>query len=178
MYGLPHVGIISQKLLKEQLENHGYRQSDKTPVFWKHNTRPISFTLIDYDLGVKYVGKKHVNHLINVMKKHYTVAEDWEGENYGGITLGWYYTKRKVNLSMPEYVKDYLIQFQHTLRKLTNQPHKHIIPAFGAAIQYENAADTSNKLDDNGKSLYNKSPVLSSIMLKRWTQQFWQPLEQ
>ena len=148
------------------------------PGVRKDDTQPISFTLIVDDFGVKYVGKIHIIHLTNVMRKHYTVTEDWEGENYGGITLGWYYTKRKVNFSMPEYVKDSLIQFQHMLRKLTNQPHKHIIPAFGAAIQYENAADTSNKLDDNGKSLYNKSPVLSSIMLKRWTQQCLYPSAQ
>ena len=33
--------------------------------------------------------------------------------------------------------------------KLTDQPHKHIIPVFGATIQYAKAVDTSNKLDDN-----------------------------
>ena len=52
---------------------------------------------------------------------------------------------------MPEYVKDSLILFQHTLQILTYQPHKHIIPVFGATIQYAKASDTSNKLDDNGK---------------------------
>ena len=77
MYSLPHVGIISQKLLKERLENHGYRQSDKTPGFWKHDTRPFSFTVIVDDFRAKYVGKKHANHLINVLNKHYTVTEDW-----------------------------------------------------------------------------------------------------
>ena len=77
MYGLPHAGIIAQKLLKERLENNGYRQSDKTPGFWKHDMRPISFTLIVDDFGVKCIGKKHANHLINVLKKHYTVEEYW-----------------------------------------------------------------------------------------------------
>ena len=57
MYGLMHVGITSQKLLEELLKKHGYRQSDKTPGFWKHDTRPINFTLIVNDFGVKYVGK-------------------------------------------------------------------------------------------------------------------------
>ena len=47
----------------------------------------ISFTLIVDDFGVKYVGKKHANHLIKFFKKYYTVAEYWEGENCGGITL-------------------------------------------------------------------------------------------
>ena len=109
MYGLPHTGIIAQKLLKQRLEKHGYRQSDKTPGFWKHDTRPINFTLIVDDFGFKYVGKKHANHLIKVLKKYYTVAEDWEGEKYDGITLDWDYTKLQVYLSIPEYLKDSLI---------------------------------------------------------------------
>ena len=70
VYVLPQEGIISQKLLEEHIDNQGYRQSDKTPGFWKQDTRLVNFTIIFDDLGVKYVGKKHANHLINVMKKH------------------------------------------------------------------------------------------------------------
>ena len=36
MYGLPHVGIIAQRLLEERLNKAGYHQSDRTPGFWKH----------------------------------------------------------------------------------------------------------------------------------------------
>ena len=43
MYGLPHAGIIAQKLLEERLNAAGYYQSDKTPGFWKHKWRPICF---------------------------------------------------------------------------------------------------------------------------------------
>ena len=52
MYGLLHAVIIAQKLLDERLEQHGYRQSKKTLGFWKHETQPISFTLIVDDFGV------------------------------------------------------------------------------------------------------------------------------
>ena len=178
MYGLTHAGIISHTLLKEGLKKHGYRQSDKTPGFWKQDTQPISLTLIVDDFGVKYVGKKHSNHLIYVLKDLYTVSEDWEGKKYGSITLDWDYTKRQVHLSMPEYVKYDLIWFQHTLRNLTEQPHKHAIPVFGATIQYEKAVDISKKIDDASKILCNKSLVISCTMLKRWNQQQWQPLAQ
>ena len=109
MYGLLHAGIIYQKLHNERLENHGYCQSDKALGFWKHDTQLISFTLIVDDFRDKYFGKKHSNHLINVLKEHYTVAEYWEGEKYGGITLDWDYTKRQVHLYMQEYVKDAMI---------------------------------------------------------------------
>ena len=39
------------------------------------------------------------------------------------------------------------------LRKLTDKPHKHTIPVFGATIQYEKGADTSIKFDNDGKKV-------------------------
>ena len=146
MYGLPHAGIIAQDLLTERLEAHGYYQSDKTPGFWRHKSRPICFSLIVDDFGVKYVNKEDAQHLISVLREHYEVAEDWKGEKYSGITLDWDYVKREVHLSMPGYCKDALIKFNHTLRKLNHQPHKHTIPTYGTKVQYAKPADESPKL--------------------------------
>ena len=152
MYGLPHAGIIAQKLLAERLEKHGYYQSDTTPGFWRHKTRPICFTLIVDDFGVKYVGEEHAQHLINVLKQHYKVAEDWDGERYSGITLDWDYGRREVHLSMPGHCTEALVRFNHTLRKLNHQPHKHTLPTYGASIQYAKQRDTSPKVGDEEKT--------------------------
>ncbi|MCP4746066.1 MAG: hypothetical protein GY874_07975, partial [Desulfobacteraceae bacterium] len=103
MYGLPHAGIIAQKLLEERLAKHGYRQSDKTPGLWKHDWRPITFSLIVDDFGVKYVGKEHADHLIKILEEHYVVDKDWEGKKYCGINLNFNYKKRQVHRSMPGY---------------------------------------------------------------------------
>ena len=70
MYGLPQASIIAQQLLKEHLQKHGYRQSQMTPGLWKHNTRPISFSLVVDDFGVKYVGKENAQHLLDTVR-HY-----------------------------------------------------------------------------------------------------------
>ncbi len=53
MYGLKQAGIIAQQLLGERLQKHGYRQSQTTPGLWKHDTRPISFSLVVNNFGVK-----------------------------------------------------------------------------------------------------------------------------
>jgi hypothetical protein len=45
MYNLPQAGILAHKLLEQQLNEHGYQQSQITPGLWKHALRPISFTL-------------------------------------------------------------------------------------------------------------------------------------
>ena len=69
MYGLPQDGIIAQQLLKGRLEKHGYQQSTTTPQLWKHNTQPISFTLVVNDFGVSYVREVHAQHLIDTVKQ-------------------------------------------------------------------------------------------------------------
>ncbi len=54
----------------------GYRQSKITPGYWQHNWRPISFTLVVDDFGVKYVNKDDVGHLISSLcwKKRYQLS--------------------------------------------------------------------------------------------------------
>ncbi len=77
MYRLPHTEIITQKLIEEWLTKHGSTQSDKTPGFWKHDWRPISFSLIVDNLWVKYMGKEYVDHLINFFEEFYVVNKDY-----------------------------------------------------------------------------------------------------
>ena len=64
MYGLPQIVILSQTLRETRLNAHGYHQSKITPGLWTHEWRPICFTLVVEDFGLKYVGKEHVDHLI------------------------------------------------------------------------------------------------------------------
>ena len=63
MYGLPHAGLIANELLEQRLNKHGYHQSKLVPGLWKHKWRPIWFTLVVDDFGIKYVGKEHAMHL-------------------------------------------------------------------------------------------------------------------
>jgi hypothetical protein len=52
MFGLPQAGILAQELLEQCLNKHGYRQSPITPGLWRHDYRPISFTLCVGDFGI------------------------------------------------------------------------------------------------------------------------------
>jgi hypothetical protein len=63
MYSLPQAGIIAQQLFEERLQKHGYHQSQMTPGLWKHNTCPISFSLVINNFGVRCVGKENAQHL-------------------------------------------------------------------------------------------------------------------
>ena len=67
------------------------------------NWRPIQLWLVVDDFGVKYVGEDHAQHLVNILRKHYDISEDWEGTKYIGLTLDWDYERREVHVSMPGY---------------------------------------------------------------------------
>ena len=67
------------------------------------------------NFSVKYVGKAHVQHLMNVLEQHYTISHDWTGKRYLGIDLDWDYDERKVHLSMLKYIKEALILFNHAV---------------------------------------------------------------
>jgi hypothetical protein len=46
MYGLPQAGILANELLQHNLAKDGYRPIQHTHGLWKHDTRPISFSLV------------------------------------------------------------------------------------------------------------------------------------
>jgi hypothetical protein len=75
------------------------------PGLWHHESRPISFTLVVGNFGVKYVDKEYVDHLIASIKMLYSLTEDWTGNLYCGIALEWDYENSHIDISMPGYIK-------------------------------------------------------------------------
>ena len=137
MYGLPQSGILAQELLETRLNAKGYKQSLHTPGLWTHEWRPICFSLVVDDFGVKYVGKEHAEHLVSVIDEHYDYTTDWEGKRYLGLTFDWDYDARKVHLSMPEYIPNAIKRFRHERpRKREDQPHANTPPSYKATQQF------------------------------------------
>ena len=112
MYSLPQSGLLANELLEQRLNKCGYRQSKLVPGLWKHDWRPVQFTLVVDDFGVKYVGKEHALHLKQTLTADYAVTTEWDGKRYIGITLDWDYKRRQVHLSMPGYIQKAIKQFQ------------------------------------------------------------------
>jgi hypothetical protein len=105
VWGLPQTGILANELLCKRLAPHGYYECINLPGLWRHKWRPITFTLIVDDFGVKYVGKEHADHLLACIKEKYKLTEDWSGDLYCGINLKWDYIKRMLEIFMPGYIK-------------------------------------------------------------------------
>ena len=112
MYGLPQSGILASDRPKAHLLEHGHKQATKTPGLFNHETRPVTFSLIVDDFGVKYVGQDHAQHLIATLQLLYRITINWTGAKYCGLTLEWDYVARTVHVSMPGYVDKALARFQ------------------------------------------------------------------
>jgi hypothetical protein len=158
MHGLPQAGLIANELLEKRLNKHGYRQSKLVPGLWKHNTRPIQFTLVVNNFGVKYVGNKHVHHLQKVLEQHYEIKCNWPGQGFIGITLLWDYHLRQVHLTIPGYIKKALKLFQHKAYKRQNAPYPMTAIKYGAKQQYKLPHHlTKRERSPSNKSVENSS---------------------
>jgi hypothetical protein len=163
VWGLPQAGILANKKLRRKLAPHGYHEHENTPGLWYHDTRPISFTLVVDDFGVKYVGKQHADHLIECFKETYKLSEDWTGSLYCGITLDWNYKNGYVDISMPGYIKKKLQEYGHMIPAgVQTCPYSPEPISYGDKAQAPIAPDTTPLLDAKGIKRVQK--IVGSIL--------------
>jgi hypothetical protein len=102
LFRLKQSRAIANKQLSKALGKEGHFHSEHTSGLWLHKMRDISFTLVVNDFGVKYTKKEDVLHLKSVIDR----------------ALDWNYKARMLKASMPGYVKEALLQFQHKTAKV------------------------------------------------------------
>lgn len=147
MYGLKQAGKLANEQLIEFLADHGYAPCPLTPGLWKHETRPINFTLVVDDFGVKYEREEDWFHLTGVLRLKYKISEDRSGSKYCGMKIDWDYQNGTVDISMPGYVERALQRFQHDYKgPPEHAPQPCTTPQYGARIQYAEDLDESPKL--------------------------------
>jgi hypothetical protein len=142
MYGLPQAGLIAQDLLEQRLSKVGYSQSKIIPGLWTHETKETCFTLVVDNFAIKFTKMYNAKHLIEALKKDYTITIDWGATKYIGLTIDWDYDKRQVHVRMPGYLEKAFLKFKHFAPR-QNSPHPHAIPQYGAKTQYGESQDES-----------------------------------
>jgi hypothetical protein len=143
MYGLKQAGLLANQLLQTRLAPFRYYPARHTPGLWLYKTRLVSFTLVVDDFAVKYVGKQHAEHLRNALLRTYELTTDWTATVYSGMTLKWDYKNRTCDISMPGYVSNVLIKFQHDAPKHPQHtPSRYVTPVYGAKTQYATKDET------------------------------------
>ena len=142
--GLKQAGRIANDRLTTHLKKYGYAPLPRTPALWTHVTRPVAFTLVVDDFGIKYVGRQHAEHLLSALRDLYEVTEDPTGSKYCGLTIKWNYKRRWVEISMPEYIPALLHKFRHRPpKRRQDAPHDWPVHSYSQKVQYANAPDNS-----------------------------------
>eukprot|EP00804_Cyclotella_cryptica_P011577 CCRYP_012090-RA/>CCRYP_012090-RA protein AED:0.36 eAED:0.36 QI:0/-1/0/1/-1/1/1/0/352 len=152
MYGLPQAGIIAQQLLEKRLALKGYRQSSITPGFWKHDWRPISFTLcVDDFVSNMLASNMHSTFYklsTNTTKRHKTgrVSVTSGSQSHGTIP------SNKYNSPCQDTAKS-RHRFHHPVPiKPQHQPYPHTPRTYGAKQQFVDTADDSALLSNTDKT--------------------------
>jgi hypothetical protein len=102
------------------------------------------FTLVVDDFAIKCTKLEDTQHLINALKKDYTITADWDATVYIGLIIEWDYKNWKVYAYMPGYLPKAFLRFNHSPpKKKQNSPHPHIAPQYGAKTQYAADEDDS-----------------------------------
>lgn len=146
IYGLPQAGRLAQEKLVKLLAANGYRSTANTPSLFKHDTRPVMFTLVVDDFAVKYHGEadEHLDHLLSVLNSVYTTTVDRTGSKYHGMDIKFDRVARTVSLSMPNYVRKALERFNvEVANHVTDSPLRYTPPSYGSGKQQYVKEDTS-----------------------------------
>ena len=144
--------MLSNDLLRTQLQKSGYYKSDTTPGLWSHTWRPIQFFLILDDFGIKHVRNKYALHFLKFLEQNYEITSDWEGKKSSGMDLGWNYDEYHTNItcciSMHGYIDKLLMKYGHSRpSKSQISPHKHCEVTYGAKEQLTTEEGKSPPLD-------------------------------
>ena len=94
--------------------------------------RAVTFTLVVDNFGIKYVGERHLQHLLSALRDLYTISTDATGTHFLVLKPEWDYDLGTVTISMPGYVQVALTRFQHALpSRRQASPHAWTRPIFG-----------------------------------------------
>ena len=123
------------------------------------------------DFEVKYVGKENADHLVNCFKTETCkLTEDWAGDLYCGILLRLDYAKRRLDISMPGYIKKQLLKYEHIMRRIQHCPYSPEPKIYGADAQSPLPQDISRQL--NKKEIKQVQKIVGSILCyarEQWT---------
>jgi len=112
------------------------------------------------------INEERANHLKQALEEIYKLTCDWTGTWYIGITLDWNYTKRHVQLSMPNFVTKALKQFQHIATKRQYAPYPSIPIQYRTKKQYAIQEWKEPLLDDKVK-LFIQQVCIKFLFLDR-----------
>ncbi len=109
------------------------------------------------------MGIEHFNHLLNLLKKFYSVQFYMAGDKFAGIKINWDYVSQHCCISMLGYIDNLLIKFKHPMpSKPRRLPYKCMPIVYGAKAQLTPEADRSELLNDHRK--HQVQEIIGSLL--------------
>jgi hypothetical protein len=131
----PKLASLQINYLKSALPLKGTPNANIHPVL-HHVWQNIIFCLVVNDFSVKVTNMYDMDHLVNALKEHYTIAVNMTGSLFCSIHLTWNYTLGHVNCHMPGYINKALTKYQHPKPvSLQHAPYKAAPIQYGAQVQ-------------------------------------------
>jgi hypothetical protein len=177
IYGLEEAGKLAQDRLYEHLAAAGFHLVPNHTGLLQHDTRPIMFSLVVDDFGVKYINRDDVEYLASTLKQLYDITMDWSGSKYLGITVDHNYEAKELAISMPNYIHKLLerhhidldgpctyspapykfvpngkqsnLNIEPDLSTLTDDAQQFIRRVVGSTLYYSRAVDPTMLCDTN-----------------------------
>ena len=87
MYGLKEAGIIAYKRLVRNLKPHSYTPVAHAPSLCTHATLTTTFTLAIDNFGIKFFFAANATHLLDALRKNYSITVDPSGSKYYGLII-------------------------------------------------------------------------------------------
>ena len=87
MYGLKQAAKLAYNQLVQNLSPHGYYPVPNTVGIWKHKRRKTKFCLCMDDFGIQYHTQDDAQHLIDTLKKYYTITIDWSFSTRNALSI-------------------------------------------------------------------------------------------
>ena len=112
VYGHPAAGRIAQTDFKALVSSHDYYEHPNALCLFLHSTRPIVFTLIADDIGIKVFNEEDLQHLITTIRSKWEVKLDRTGVKYNGVRLIWDYIRNIPITGIPNYVAESLARLK------------------------------------------------------------------
>ena len=86
MCGLPQGGLIANGHLQKMFAPFAHHPCAITPGSWKHNTSDLVFCLVVDNFVAQCTRRKDIDHLLNMLKTHCKVSENWADKRHCGLT--------------------------------------------------------------------------------------------
>ena len=112
-------------------------------MLFRHNTRPIDFTLVVDDFGIQYSRNEDLDHLTSCLTDMYEVKIEKTGSRFLSFDIDYDMAQRTITMSCPGYLENLLSSVCPDGVRPAASPYLYAKPIFGSTAPQLSTVDDS-----------------------------------